>query len=73
MTLLTIVERHLRTRSLSPSRFGRQVSGDPRFVFDLRRGREPRPAMTARVLAYIAGAEMGKTDAVSYNKPEDMA
>ena len=29
--------------------------------------------MTARVLAYIAGAEMGKTDAVSYNKPEDMA
>jgi hypothetical protein len=57
MTLLMIVERHLRARAVSPSRFGRQVSGDPRFVFDLRRGREPRPAMAARVLAYIAGAE----------------
>ena len=57
MTLLMVVERHLRARSVSPSQFGRQVSGDPRFVFDLRRGREPRPATAARVLAYIAGAE----------------
>ena len=57
MTLLMAVERHLRTRAVSPSQFGRQVSGDPRFVFDLRRGREPRPATAARVLAYIAGAE----------------
>lgn len=57
MTLLMTVERHLRSRAVSPSRFGRQVSGDPCFVFDLRRGREPRPATAARVLAYIAGAE----------------
>ena len=62
MNLLTIVERHLRKAALSPSRFGRQVSGDPRFVFDLRNGREPRPAMRARVLAYIAGAEMGNVE-----------
>jgi hypothetical protein len=57
MTLLMVVERHLRAGAVSPSRFGRQVSGDPRFVFDLRRGREPRPATAARVLAYIADAE----------------
>lgn len=55
MTLLMVVEKHLRTNALSASRFGRQVSGDPRFVFDLRRGREPRPATAARVLAHIAG------------------
>ena len=73
MTLLTIVERHLRTRALSPSRFGRQVSGDPRFVFDLRNGREPRPATTARVLAYIASAEMGMTESIPCNLPKDVA
>jgi hypothetical protein len=57
MTLLMVVERHLRAGAVSPSRFGRQVSGDPRFVFDLRRGREPRPSTAARVLAYIAANE----------------
>ena len=59
MSLLMVVERHLRTNAVSASRFGRQVSGDPRFVFDLRRGREPRPATAARVLAHIAGTEAG--------------
>jgi hypothetical protein len=59
MTLLMVVERHLRKNAVSPSRFGRQVSGDPRFVFDLRRGREPRPATAARVLAHIAQATAG--------------
>jgi hypothetical protein len=29
------------------------VAGDPRFVFDLRRGREPRAATRDRVLAHI--------------------
>ncbi len=73
MTLLTIVERHLRSRALSPSRFGRQVSGDPRFLFDLRNGREPRSATTARVLAYIAGAEMGNDDSAFNNNLENRA
>ncbi|PZN96114.1 MAG: hypothetical protein DCF31_04875 [Alphaproteobacteria bacterium] len=54
MSLLATVERHLRRRAIPPSRFGRDVVGDPRFVFDLRRGREPRPAMADRVLAFIA-------------------
>lgn len=56
MTLLLTVERHLRHCDMTPSRFGRDVAGDPRFVFDLRRGREPRAATKARVLAYIATA-----------------
>lgn len=60
MTLLMAVERHLRMNAVSASRFGRQVSGDPRLVFDLRRGREPRPAMAARVLAHIAGTPVAQ-------------
>jgi hypothetical protein len=57
MSLLPIVERHLRAHALAPSRFGRLVAGDPRFVFDLRRGREPRAKTRARVLAHIARTE----------------
>lgn len=30
--------------------------GDPRFVFDLRAGRDPRPATVRRVLAYLEEA-----------------
>ena len=54
MTLLTSVERFLRVQNVAASRFGREAARDPRFVFDLRRGREPRPATRARVLAFIA-------------------
>lgn len=59
MSLLLAVERHLRRTDQTPSRFGREVAGDPRFVFDLRRGREPRAATRKRVLAFIAGRETG--------------
>lgn len=59
MSLLITVERHLRRKAVAPSRFGREVAGDPRFVFDLRRGREPRDATKARVLAFIASVEAG--------------
>ena len=57
MSLLIKIERHLRRRGVSPSRFGREVAGDPRFVFDLRRGREPRADMQARVLDFITDSE----------------
>jgi len=33
------------------------VVGDPRFVFDLRNGRDPRPRTVARVLAYLEAAQ----------------
>jgi len=54
MTLLFAVERCLRNHRLPASRFGRQAAQDPRLVFDLRRGRQPRAATEAKVLAYIA-------------------
>lgn len=55
--LLTSIERHLKASSLSATRFGRDAAQDPRFVFDLRRGREPRPETERRVLAFIAAAQ----------------
>lgn len=69
MSLLMTVERHLRRSTIAPSRFGREVAGDPRFVFDLRRGREPRAKTMARVLAFIAsrdGATVGDAGSRSH-------
>ena len=51
--LLREVEKFLRQSDVAPARFGREVVGDPRFVFDLRRGRDPRPKTIARVRAYL--------------------
>lgn len=53
-SLLIEVERCLRRRGMTPSRFGRDAMRDPRLVFDLRAGREPRARTAARVLAFIA-------------------
>lgn len=54
MRLLHMIESHLRQTGISPSRFGRQVMGDPRFVHDLRNGRQPRIGTEQRVAAYFA-------------------
>jgi hypothetical protein len=49
--LLKEVEKFLRQNDTAPTRFGREAVGDPRFVFDLRNGRDPRPGTVARVRA----------------------
>jgi hypothetical protein len=54
MHLHSMIERYLRNSGTPPTRFGREALGDPRFVLDLRNGREPRPSTTVRVLAYMA-------------------
>jgi len=51
--LLREVEKFLRQNDTPATRFGREAVGDPRFVFDLRRGRDPRPSTVERVLAYL--------------------
>jgi hypothetical protein len=51
--LLYEVEKFLRQTHTPPTRFGREAIGDPRFVFDLRRGREPRPRTVRRVRAFL--------------------
>ena len=54
--LLREVEKYLRQNDTPPTRFGREVMGDPRFVFDLRNGRDPRPNTVARVRAFLETA-----------------
>jgi hypothetical protein len=54
MSLLYKVESFLQRHSLSPTRFGRLAVRDPRLVFDLRRGREPRERTARRIEAYMA-------------------
>lgn len=56
MHLLREIEKYLRVSSVPAARFGREAMGDPRFVFDLRKGREPRPRTVNRVLAYLEAA-----------------
>jgi len=51
--LLREVEKYLRLSNTPAARFGREVMGDPRFVFDLRKGREPRLRTVQRVRAYL--------------------
>ena len=57
MHLLREVEKFLRQSDVPPTRFGREAVGDPRFVFDLRNGRDPRPRTIARVRAYLEMAQ----------------
>lgn len=57
MNLLREIESHLRRHETTAARFGRDVVRDPRFVFDLRNGREPRPITEARVRAFMAVGE----------------
>ena len=57
MHLLRRIEGYLRRSATPPTRFGREAVHDPRFVFDLRNGREPRPATAARVHNWIDDQE----------------
>ena len=57
MHLLREVEKFLRDSQISAARFGREVMQDPRFVFDLRKGREPRSRTVTKVRAYLETAQ----------------
>lgn len=47
------VERFLKSRRVPPTRFGRDSVRDPRLVFDMRNGRQLRPATARRLNAYL--------------------
>lgn len=53
MHLLRDVEKFLKVSNTPPTRFGREAMGDPRFVFDLRNGREPGVRTVKRVRAFL--------------------
>jgi hypothetical protein len=51
--ILRDVEKFLKISNMPATRFGREAMKDPRFVFDLRRGREPRPTTVRRIRAFL--------------------
>jgi 2,4-dienoyl-CoA reductase-like NADH-dependent reductase (Old Yellow Enzyme family) len=54
--LLRDVEKFLRNAKVPAARFGRDAMGDPRFVFDLRNGREPRQRTVDRIHRFLENA-----------------
>lgn len=56
MHILREIEIFLRSSGVPATKFGRDALNDPRFVFDLRRGREPRPQTVARVVGFLENA-----------------
>ena len=53
MRLLPRIENYLARTATPPTRFSRDAANDPRFVFDLRNGRTPRPPTAARIHAWL--------------------
>lgn len=53
MSVMVKIDRYLRATAMPPTKFGRLAVNDPRLVGDVRRGRQLRPAMVARVEAFI--------------------
>lgn len=57
--MLIKIERFLRETGMPPSVFGRTAVRDPRFVFDLRRGREPGVRTRARIEQFMTAHREG--------------
>ncbi len=58
MYLMRRIELFLERAGMKPTRFGREVAGDPRLIFDMRNGRELRETTAARVVAWLDEREM---------------
>lgn len=53
--LIRSIEKFLRDQEIAATKFGRLAAHDPRFVLDLRMGREPCGATEARIRGFMAG------------------
>ena len=62
--MLGEVSAFLRRTGMEPSVFGRRAVGAPRFVGDLRRGRDPRPGTRDKVARFIAAVDKAGHGAV---------
>jgi hypothetical protein len=51
--LIRKIEVFLRKTGMPATRFGRLATHDPRFVYDLRNGRSPRPQTETRVERFM--------------------
>ena len=59
--LIRSVEKFLRQHKMPATKFGRLAIQDPRFVLDLRMGREPRDRTEQRIRGFMAGFEAART------------
>ena len=64
--LIRSVEKFLREHQMPATKFGRLAAKDPRFVLDLRMGREPRASTEARINAFMDAFESGSTSASAH-------
>ena len=51
--ILTEIEAYIVENDITASVFGARAVRDPRFVFDLRAGREPRRSTLEKVVAFM--------------------
>ncbi len=58
--LIRSVEKFLREQEMPATKFGRLVAQDPRFVSDLRTGREPRLKTETHVRSFMDGYRAGR-------------
>lgn len=63
-TFRSKVEHFMEARGISPTRFGREYARDPRFVFELRDGREPRTTVRHRIISLIEKESVSHSDEV---------
>ena len=54
--------KFLSAHDMPPTKFGRLAAHDPRFVLDLRMGREPRSQTEARIRGFMSGFEAARSD-----------
>lgn len=59
------VEGFLAETSQQPTKFGAEAVADPNFVFDLRKGREPKAGTIDRVRAYITERRAAHSEAAA--------
>jgi len=53
-TFKETVEKFIADKEMTPTKFGIQFAKDPRFVFQMREGREPRSGTRRRILDAIS-------------------
>lgn len=58
--LIRTVEIFLREQDMPATKFGRLAAQDPRFVLDLRMGREPRRGTAERIRSFMDGYRAGR-------------
>lgn len=72
-TFIQSVEQFIVEHGWSATRFGKEMANDPRFVFQIRDGREPRSAVRDRVLQRMLTVREQSTQNLRSDTPREVA